>query len=397
MRILLAASVRYSQVTGVPRQMRALAHEFGQLGHEVHCVFMPPTARWRPSANSLRFSCWILPRLLRAALQRRYDAFILHSSDGWLYGLLRRLARPLLRTPYVMASHGLEHRFWKVCLAEERAGRLRLSKRHKLFSRLVRLPLAQLAVRTCDRLICLTHSERSFVTRRRWKQERDIAVIYNGVGTEYFEYQAALEAPLWRLVYVGPWTWNKGRRLITSAFAELASAYPELRLALLGTGVPAQTVLADFPAEIRPRIRLVERIPPAALPEELAKHHIFLFPSLFEGGPLSLLEAMATGLAVIACNCYAMAEIVKSGSDGLLVPAGDPVAFREAIRRLIEHPEEARRLGVAARNSARERSWVTAAHLTSELLLSAMKDDLAGSEGWPASKRNAPDGRIRSD
>jgi glycosyltransferase involved in cell wall biosynthesis len=371
MRILMGASVRDSTSTGVPRQNRALASELERAGHEVEFLFLPERTGWPASANSVWYSLRMAPRLVAWSARRRFDVYVLHAGDGWLYGMLRRLLPALLPTPYVMASHGLEHRFWEVFLAEERAGRLPISTKHRVFTRWVRLTAVELAVRTCDRLICLTRSERDYIVGRRWKRPAAIAVVANGVGPEYFAGEALLRAPLRNLVYIGPWSWNKGRRLIAAAFAALAPDRPALALTLVGPSSQDE-VLADFPAELRARVRVLPSLSPSEVAEELPRHDIFVFPSLFEGGPLTLLEAMAAGLAVVTSDCYAMAEVVTNGKDGLLVSPGDAEAFTAAIGRLLDHPEQARRLGTGGRRRARALSWQAAGAGTLQVLESTV-------------------------
>jgi glycosyltransferase involved in cell wall biosynthesis len=283
-----------------------------------------------------------------------------------------------------MASHGLEHRFWEVFMAEERAGRLRISLKHRLFTRYARLTAVRAAVRVCDRLICLTASERDYIVRRGWKSSAQIEVIPNGVGPEYFEGRAALRSPLHRLVYLSPWTWNKGQRTIISGFTELARRRLDVELTLAGTGLPRELLLADFPAELHPRIATWERLSPSEVASELPRHHLFLFPSLFEGGPLSLLEAMAAGLAIITSNCYAMAEIITDGSDGLLIPSGDEWALVSAVELLLDNPRKTRQLGSAARTKARDMSWHASA-LRTLAVLSELAHDTKVSSPAPSS------------
>jgi glycosyltransferase involved in cell wall biosynthesis len=74
-----------------------------------------------------------------------------------------------------------------------------------------------------------------------------------------------------------------------------------------------------------------------------------------EGAPISILEAMAAGLPVVACDVGGVGELVADGETGLLVPPGDPARLSEALRRLLADPELRRRLGAAGRARARER------------------------------------------
>jgi glycosyltransferase involved in cell wall biosynthesis len=87
---------------------------------------------------------------------------------------------------------------------------------------------------------------------------------------------------------------------------------------------------------------------------------LFVFPSLYEGFGLPLLEAMAARLPVVASNRSAMPEVV--GDAGYLVDPLDAGKMAAAIEHLLVHPDEAAALGEAAHHQARQFSWqVTAA------------------------------------
>jgi glycosyltransferase involved in cell wall biosynthesis len=81
----------------------------------------------------------------------------------------------------------------------------------------------------------------------------------------------------------------------------------------------------------------------------LATGDLFAFPSHQEGFPLTLLEAMAVGLPVVASEIDGPIEILKEGVTGRLVPDDDPDRLGEALGEMISDPDTARRLGAAAR------------------------------------------------
>ncbi len=84
------------------------------------------------------------------------------------------------------------------------------------------------------------------------------------------------------------------------------------------------------------------------IPEILAATDIFVLPTLFEGLSMSLLEAMASGKAIIATDIPANRELLESGKDSLLVPIKDVKALEQAMLTLIKDKNQVNRMGKAA-------------------------------------------------
>ncbi len=97
------------------------------------------------------------------------------------------------------------------------------------------------------------------------------------------------------------------------------------------------------------------------MPQLYADHDIFVFPSLMEGQPVVVLEAMATGMPVITTETCGMVDVIQDGFEGLLVPPANASAIETAILRLVDSPEERARLGKAAQQRMRRHSWDVAA------------------------------------
>ena len=90
---------------------------------------------------------------------------------------------------------------------------------------------------------------------------------------------------------------------------------------------------------------------------------------------MALLEAQAAGLPVVAGASPGVAEIVRSGETGRLVPVGEPHAFAEALAEMIENPEVRRRFGAQAREiTRREHDLDPAARPLDDILREARHD-----------------------
>jgi glycosyltransferase involved in cell wall biosynthesis len=89
-----------------------------------------------------------------------------------------------------------------------------------------------------------------------------------------------------------------------------------------------------------------------------AQHYdLFLNTSNVDNTPLSVIEAMALGLAVVSTNVGGMSYLIEDGVDGILVPPNEPQAMAEAIVRLVKEPELFQVITLAARSKVDSFSW----------------------------------------
>src|SRR5262249_25946119 len=109
------------------------------------------------------------------------------------------------------------------------------------------------------------------------------------------------------------------------------------------------------------------------LAEALAAIDVFVLPSLMEGHPLAVLEAMATARPIVATAVGGNGEAIEDGVSGLLVPPADPEALAAAILSVLRDPGLAGRLGGAARRSLEQRfSLEATVHANEEVYLSCL-------------------------
>lgn len=153
------------------------------------------------------------------------------------------------------------------------------------------------------------------------------------------------------LLYLGRMDELKGSARVLQAIALLPETIRQrVRLRMAGDGeVDATRQLAqdlglDSICEIRDWIQGAEKL------RWIREANAFILPSRAEGLPMSLLEAMAWGKAVITSPVGGIPEIVSDGVEGFLVPPDDIEAISDAIRELVENPERCVQMGLAARS-----------------------------------------------
>jgi len=181
--------------------------------------------------------------------------------------------------------------------------------------------------------------------------------VPNGVNENFFQPREFSDAPANRLLYVGTWLDRKGIHYLVDAFTALAARSQEIQLTVAGCVISEGQVKANFPAEIRDRIAVLPFLGRDAMPQLYASHDIFVFPSLVEGMPLTLLEAMAAAMPVVTTNTCGMADLIENERNGLLVPAADAAALGAAVGRLRNDPHLRRNLGLCAQECARRFTW----------------------------------------
>lgn len=154
------------------------------------------------------------------------------------------------------------------------------------------------------------------------------------------------------VIYVGRVAPEKNLDLLVRAFTEIEQVRPDARLVLVGDGPESAALRAAHPRFIHAGARTG-----IDLAEHYASADLFLFPSLTETFGNVLLEAMASGLAVLGFDYAAAAEHVVHEKNGLKAAFANEADFIELAPRLASQPELLRHLGAEARHAALEASW----------------------------------------
>jgi glycosyltransferase involved in cell wall biosynthesis len=206
--------------------------------------------------------------------------------------------------------------------------------------------------------VCVSDSERGAGLAAHTCEERTTVVIRNGVDPGGFRAGEAHSGRP-RIVTVGRLQAPKDAVTLVRALAGLRGRSFEALLVGDGPDRPA------VEEEVR-RLGLESAVELLGerddVPELLGTADVFVLSSNSEGLPLSILEAMAAGLPVVASNVGGVAEVVVDGATGLLVPPGDAQRLAAAIERLLEDPVLRRRLGEAGRIRVAEHFDLAAVH-----------------------------------
>jgi glycosyltransferase involved in cell wall biosynthesis len=181
----------------------------------------------------------------------------------------------------------------------------------------------------------------------------------NAIPDRFFEIEprhasATAEPAGHSVLQVGRLDPFKGGTVIVAAWKRVAQQVRGARLNLVGDG-PERPALEAFAGDLGIADRVVFWGTCQDTVRFYASADVLVLPSLEEGMPNALLEAMASGLACIASDLPSTRGIVEQGRTGVLVPPNDPTALADAIVRLLNDPGERTRLGLAAR--ARVRPW----------------------------------------
>jgi glycosyltransferase involved in cell wall biosynthesis len=164
---------------------------------------------------------------------------------------------------------------------------------------------------------------------------------------------------------------EKNFPLVLDAYRAMLRVQPETRLVLVGEGPLARELQHALSGEIR-GIVVAGRLEDEELSAHYASADIFLFASATETFGNVTLEAMASGLAVVACDCAAARQHLVHGRSGLLSPVGDRGGFIDNAAALAGDLPRARMLGRYARQAAEPVSWDGIVEQFEEVLLEAI-------------------------
>ncbi len=312
-----------------------LLERMEQRGVETRLVHLTPLL------NPL--ALWRLTRLL---VRERVTILQTHGARANFYG---RIAGRLAGVPVIISTVHNSLKDYEI-----------RSLRRGLYGFLLRLTLP-----IVHRIICVSDANRWDLIEECPAAAAKMQTVYNGVDPAAFpshpdrkkvrEELGIVAGPV--LVMIARLTEQKGHRYLLQAVPILLKTWPQFCCVIVGAGELHESLhrmAVDLGVEQACRFVGVRE----DIADVLAAADVVVLPSLSEGFPFVLLEALAMGCPVVASRVNGVPELIEDHKTGLLVPPRDPQALAAAIQEILSDPTAASEMGAVGRAVVRERFTV---------------------------------------
>jgi len=318
-------------------EVLVLTSQFGNLPHDEVCSGVrilrgPAFRQFSDRSTAMEQSSFIVGASIRAFnLLRHFKPDVTFAFFGLPSGAVAWLLKIVSGIPYVVSLRGGDvpgfrpYDFWLY---------------HKLA-----MPFLHVIWRNASAVVANSMGLRELAMA--FDSTINIPIVPNGVDLERF----ALSRHDWippRILSVGRVVYQKGYDLALLALAGLKDLEWEWRIAGDGPQLPGLHAMAQE-HDLQGRVHFLGWQTAEQLKKQYAEANLFLFPSRHEGMPNAMLEAMASGLPVVATRIAGNEELVVNGETGALVPVEDVSALREALRPFLRDAGMREKMGSAAR------------------------------------------------
>lgn len=214
-----------------------------------------------------------------------------------------------------------------------------------------------------DQVITVSNYSANDISKRGVDKDK-ISIVPNGVDLKtYYPGPSSKEFDQWDtvLLYVGPLMERKGLKYLIRAMPDILNKHPNTGLLLVGSGERGPLVQLAENIGVKENIQFEGFVSEGELPEYYRSADVFVLPSLLEGFGMVLVEAMASGVPVVASNATSLPEVV--GQAGITVPKKESDSLYEAITELLDDSSMRRSLANQAEKRVQENfTWERAAN-----------------------------------
>lgn len=309
-----------------------------------------------PLVSSFAFSLFSFLMIIR--FHKKYGFSILHAQDTCYAGLAAVTASKLLGVPVILHSHGIELKSAMLMLRSKRLNATLFSSIYLTSYFLLERTL----IKRCNSMIVVSQEAKDYLSGLGIPTE-NCSVVKVGVDSGRFgrsldighNHRIIGDAKKQGITFgfVGRLVIVKNLDRLFRAFAIAKNDYSlKMRLMIIGDG-PLRQNLEEEAKKLgisSDVTFLGERLDVHSLLNEI---DVFVLPSLVEGSPTSLLEAMVAGKAVIASDIPSIREIITNGKEGILVNPYDIESLKQAILISLENPNLLLTMGYNAKIKAK--------------------------------------------
>ena len=330
-RVLIATPLGQGGMGGIDRIMDSVREEFKNAPPEGMVVRFGVTRGQRHIAFSAYYLACFLLKLAAKRISGQVDVLHINLSS---HGSTRRKilvakAARALGVPYILHLHSSRY----MSYVHEAPAKLRHAI-GEMFS-------------GAARVVVLGNAWKAFVSET-FPQTRDrIVIIPNATPVPTLPHSKAAGGAV-RILFLGRVGPRKGVPQLVEALAAIADV-PNWEAIIAGDGDVEQTEADIIRLGLADRVKLTGWVGPDEVARLLSTGDILVLPSFNENLPMSVIEGMAAGLAIIATPVGAVEDIITSGETGLLVPVGEVPPLSGALKSLVEDQGLRQRLGENAR------------------------------------------------
>jgi glycosyltransferase involved in cell wall biosynthesis len=341
-----------------------LACALSAKGHEVHALYskytdehfeveIPYKVHWAQHHDfaTINLNIFSYPKVLAPlAAKEKFD--VIHGNAEESCGVGNIAAR--IKAAYVFTSHAPNI---------PTTGMLQGMAHPIRFLKSINTYLLRQAMDEADRIVAFSQFSRELIVKGLGNAySKRVEVIPPGIESSWFEVERNQIAPA-QLLFWGRVEEEKGLPELFVALKAVSKKFPNVKLTLVGEGNRLQeykTRVADL--GMTDRVKFTGWLDNRDIQTLAAKSSIGVFPSRVESFGLSVVEAMATGLPVIAARGGAVPENIEDKVTGTLVPVNNSDALAEAINRVLENTQSAEKMAKAAKSVVQQKfSWDRAA------------------------------------
>lgn len=327
MRIAILVNQFPPEIGGVGISAYNTASSLSKVGHEVHVLTILkeelPKEKieegfyiHRISRKKIKVFGTILylTKLLKKLKDINPD--IVHVEGLWM-GTPGYLAKKILKIPYVITGHGSD-----------------VYLQSKLLHR-----RSKFVLKSADAVIGLTeHMKKEMENICK----KNVFVVPNGINLREFKnlQKLKIDKRKQRILFVGSLVPVKGIKYLIESMKKITNDYPNAELVIVGDGVDKYELeKLVIELDLCDSISFVGKVPNHKIGQYMIESDIFVLPSLSEGFGIVLLEAMASGLPIVASNVGGIPSIIQNGVNGFLVDPKNSEKIAEKVLFLLNNEE----------------------------------------------------------